>query len=448
MEDLPNDGFCPDFGGMQIMSMETFRAVLFLLALASRADSAPNHFVPLDLPGVGLVWRASRAVEAAVAAGCVDGTADARACVVLSPNGSLVHIRVPHVAGAAIEAAVARAGLLTGKVRHEAGLAPQFTQSDVGCVPWHRPPQAYVPGSFAVVRNAYERTLGILCQGSSGYDVRNTTLGCTALRKDTDRLFLRVRKGVKSMKPGELGVATACSTLSQWTYLRHAEWIFTLEKLSAALPVIASRYGIRNVTIDAHTTPSLRCPEYMRAGACADSSLVDGVTRWEGPSAFAFLDGAGFPRAWTEQQNRTPKDEPQFMRQRALDNPASWRLDPERSYERCPANQALPRIVWIYWGQGWNQAPPLCRAVVEAWRAHHPTVNGRQQRRRVGPLPCTEQRSAHLKPPCKSSPYLLRSGPCDKSMRPAPRSGSTCRLFIQTFRDRVSLPTRTSFALS
>lgn len=45
--------------------------------------------------------------------------------------------------------------------------------------------------------------------------------------------------------------------------------------------------------------------------------------------------------------------------------------EPSESGEACAAPE-LPRRIWIYWAQGWNQAPPLVAACRRSWIERNP----------------------------------------------------------------------------
>jgi hypothetical protein len=384
--------------------MSPRRLLGLLLAMRGASGANPPLFVPVDLPSVGLVWRAARAADAAAAAGCSDGSDDACACVL--PDGgptptftnrsspTLVHVRIPSVAGEAIEAALAQAGVLSGRRRHSLGLAPLYPRSDLPCPVWHAPPTRFVPNSFAVLANPYERLLRGLCAGSpdghAGTDgpgegqlhPTNATEGCPAFRKGPIKKLLQLAG--KAARPAQLGLpiervalgsAHSCLGIPQWAYAQHAEWVFTLEQLPRALPALAAKYGLQGLALSDLAGRASSCPAYVHAGECLNAELVDRVTSNE-REAFAFFDGDGFPAAWEGRRasGPLPVPEPLFPRLHALANPLGWQLDPTNSYDRCPPDQQRGRgLLWLFWGQGWDQAPDLCRAVAAAWKAHHPS---------------------------------------------------------------------------
>lgn len=71
----------------------------------------------------------------------------------------------------------------------------------------------------------------------------------------------------------------------------------------------------------------------------------------------------------------------------------------------------FPRIVWMYWHQGWHQAPYLVKKCFESWKKHHPewqviALDKHTIYKHIDPVDVTEEKFNNM--PVKKRANLLR----------------------------------------
>ena len=228
---------------------------------------------------------------------------------------SPIFVHITKTGGTSIETAFAAAGVEVGRkyfyslLRRKGGkewslkqLDPRADLSDLGynigelrCLdaPWHQPPlDDFVPQSFTVVRNPYERLISEFC-----WEAKKNNSNCDGFRVWAyDRLGEVLAWMEKTM--GGVRVTglypCRCHLLPQMLYVPKVEWIFEYRNFTRNVEVLtAQRYGLWIPMRHIHQNVRPYCNARVNM-TCYESELAKLVQEWEAGS----FENLGYNRSF------------------------------------------------------------------------------------------------------------------------------------------------------
>lgn len=371
-ERFPISAFLPWLLAARLLTVMLGSTSLWALLLVHRVlgqsmirfKPADISYVPVSIAGIGIVWQARNAF------GKKNYCAN-------QPFWRFV--RVPGIETGHIEVALSQANLTpVSTLAEDIGCLQRFTDPAY----WSRSSPRC--GSLAIVSNPYRRLVSNICAMN-----RFTTaamfahdMGAYLTRHvgPLRRLKRRVPDSsiqMPTIKGSSYGAATAietntlvdgCRAVPQWWYYRTAEWLVPHDIAERAIEALATRQGLPRPTIpplSTHNSSESQCIAHALSTSCIHVDDVRRVIDWDGASLH-FLNEQ-WPRGW---HTRMPGEREQWPRH---DAELATELQPRTAYRRCPLDETRGHgVVWIYWAQGWDSAPAFSKAVLTAWRAHHP----------------------------------------------------------------------------
>ena len=215
---------------------------------------------------------------------------------------SPIFVHITKTGGSSIETAFAAAGVKVGrpyflsllrpkgKIRWlQKLLDPRANLSDVGynigelrCLdaPWHQPPlDDFVPQSFTVVRNPYERLISEFC-----WEAKKHNSNCDDFRVWAyDKLGKVLAWMEKTLEGARVTgpYPCRCHLLPQMLYVPKVEWIFEYRNFTRNVEALtAQRYGLLIAMRHIHQNVRPYCKTRVNM-TCYGSELAKLVQEWE-----------------------------------------------------------------------------------------------------------------------------------------------------------------------